>query len=138
MKEPKLPLSAFQQSSPVRDEQLYQPTPEEARRIIDSFKNMHEFVLRIVPERTTLQHIVRGCGHLEHVGPHPGTFWYFVVILFAVLHGSTVSWQRGLLGFFVAALITSPMFLSGAYMRSKMDDEMEKEANESMCAPTDE
>lgn len=138
MKEPKLPLSAFQQSSPIRVEQLRQPTPEEARRIIARFTNLHRRLPYTAPERTTLQHIVRGCRYLEHVGPHPGTFWYFVVILFAVLHGSTVSWQRGLLGFFVAALITSPMFLSGAYMRSKMDDEMEKEANESMRTPNDE
>lgn len=67
--------------------------------------------------------IVRGCGSLPHVGPHPGTQIIALLILVSGLAGAS---RGGLAGFILAGLascaICGPIYLYGAWGRAQASD----------------
>lgn len=73
-----------------------------------------------------LRHIKNGCGILPDYGEHPGTVW---LVLFGVLFplAGIDGGLRGLLVGLVAWLIfIVPIYLYGAYQRSKAQERFAK------------
>lgn len=73
--------------------------------------------------RTVVQHILRGCGHLRFCGYHPGTV--FLVLLAAAGFAT-----GGYGGAAIMLAVLLPLYIHGAYMRSKLDDQIEREMND--------
>ena len=67
----------------------------------------------------TLKHIWRGCGYLPDYGDHPGTPVLFLLIVLGVLVGASNGFYGAVMGAGVMALIFGPVYLIGAYQRSK-------------------
>ena len=61
---------------------------------------------------------LRGCGTLPHVGPHPGTCFVSLLIAVGALMG-------GYFGAAMMALVMLPLYLIGAYERSKASESLE-------------
>ena len=74
-------------------------------------------------KRSLFQHIKRGCGNLPHCGPHPGTEILFTLIAVSACPG-ILNLSLTLMRVGVAAMsaILLPVYLTGAYQRSVMDD----------------
>lgn len=70
--------------------------------------------------RHIVRQIVRGCGRLPHVGEHPGTIAWLVIILLCGLANG------GIVGFLTAATIVTPIYLFGAYERAQFSDTLNR------------
>jgi hypothetical protein len=70
------------------------------------------------------QHIIRGCGTLSQGGEHPGTVPLIGFSLLGGLAGyqSAEHWIGFAFGFTVTLLIYGPLYLYGAYSRSKYEE----------------
>jgi len=84
-----------------------------------------------MPDRSTLQHGVRGLGRLPHVGEHPGI--PIAIILLGI--GAAAGAQRdgiagALMGFCFAAIWILPLLLIGSVDRSRLSDRIDGK-----CAP---
>lgn len=64
--------------------------------------------------------MIRGCSNLEHCGPHPGTP-VVVIMAFACALAGGPSFAGMAFGFGVWVLLVLPLYLVGAYERSKLD-----------------
>lgn len=77
-------------------------------------------------KRNALQHAIRGCGHVPGYGDHPGT----VVLVLLVLMGFGAGLERGidraLVGAALMLGVFGPMYLWGAYDRSRSADRSSK------------
>ncbi len=68
-----------------------------------------------------VKHMIRGCRDLEGYGPHPGTDMLFIIILIGGLAGVDKGGINGFIGGSLFALVmTLPLYLHGAYSRSKL------------------
>jgi uncharacterized membrane protein len=71
-----------------------------------------------------LRQVLRGCGDLPGVGPHPGSFYLVAFILMGALAGA-----RGhvgpLAGALIMAAVVVPLYLLGAYERAEESDRLE-------------
>lgn len=73
-----------------------------------------------------IQHMIRGCGYLEHCGDHPGTSFLVICVLMGVCVGASRGGWVGALGgaLFMGAFIV-PLYLWGAYERSVLNEKFE-------------
>lgn len=71
-----------------------------------------------------LKHIIRGCGDLPHLGPHPGTPIIFIFIILGALAGRGGGHLGMLGGALVMTVVFVPMYLIGAYQRSVESDQI--------------
>lgn len=78
-----------------------------------------------------LRHIVRGCGYLKHCGEHPGTVPLVMFALMGAVAGARGGWIYALGGAGIMLATFGPMYLWGAYDRSRLDEETERKAGES-------
>lgn len=68
-----------------------------------------------------LKHCIRGCRDLPGYGPHPGTAILFVITLVGGIAGVDKGGLNGFIfGSLFAFLMTAPLYLHGAYERSKL------------------
>lgn len=68
-----------------------------------------------------IKHCIRGCRDLEGYGPHPGTSMLFIVGLVGGLAGVDKGGLNGFIfGGLFAFFVTLPLYLHGAYSRSKL------------------
>lgn len=68
-----------------------------------------------------IKHMVRGCRNLEGYGPHPGTDLLFIVSIVGGLAGVDKGGLNGFIfGYLFAFCMTAPLYLHGAYSRSKL------------------
>ena len=68
-----------------------------------------------------IKHMIRGCCTLEGYGPHPGTDMLFIIALIGGLAGVDKGGINGFIGGSLFALVmTLPLYLHGAYSRSKL------------------
>jgi hypothetical protein len=72
-------------------------------------------------------HIVRGCGTLPHCGEHPGTVFIFGFVLAGAAAGAKGGILGALCGAGAMLAIFGPIYLCGAYERSKTDEKIEKQ-----------
>ena len=68
-----------------------------------------------------VKHMIRGCRDLEGYGPHPGTAMLFIVSIAGGLAGIDKGGFNGFVfGYLFAFFMTAPLYLHGAYSRSKL------------------
>lgn len=73
-------------------------------------------------KRSAISHIVRGCGTLPNYGPHPGTGFILFLALMGAAAGAKGGWFGAVCGAGVMLAVFGPIYLAGAYSRSKEDD----------------
>jgi len=69
-----------------------------------------------------LKHIVRGCGALPHCGSHPGTGFLMMLALMGAMAGTRGGWLGAMLGAGAMLAFGGPIYLCGAYQRSKEEE----------------
>jgi len=75
----------------------------------------------------TLKHIIRGCGNVPGYGDHPGTgFLCMFLILFVVAGIPEIT--RMIFGFIAWLVFIVPLYLLGAYSRSKEQSMQRKQS----------
>ncbi len=72
-----------------------------------------------------IRHVFRGCGRLRYCGQHPGSG----VLVGLILLGGLALSDLGLMGFLMGCLLMAifflPIYLAGAYDRSKEEERIE-------------
>ena len=76
---------------------------------------------------TLINKIIRGCGNLPHVGPHPGTETLFLFCALGGVDGAKFGWVGALFGFTATLACFGPIYLWGAYDRAELSDTCEAE-----------
>jgi hypothetical protein len=66
-----------------------------------------------------LHHTVRGCGYVEGYGEHPGTIALLAFALMGAAAGARTGWRGAVFGAVAMLAVFGPMYLSGAYERSR-------------------
>lgn len=78
--------------------------------------------------KRTWYHIKRGCGTLVYCGVHPGTsITIDVPVAFAIAGVGIGGIVGGILGALLVSLFCVPIYLIGAYDRSKLDEQLTSE-----------
>lgn len=75
-----------------------------------------------------IRQIIRGCGDLPYVGPHPGTFILAALLLAGALAGAKGGYWGMLGGLAFMGVFMVPIYLYGAYDRAKLSDKLQEEA----------
>ena len=86
-------------------------------------------------QRTRLQHIIRGCGNLPHCGSHPGTSFIIGLPILGAIAGYSHGVGGMILGSLLFLIIFGPIYLNGAYHRSKINDDLEQKAEAEKKSP---
>lgn len=69
--------------------------------------------------RGVLGHIIRGCGYVDGYGEHPGTLTLFAFVAMGAAAGARGGWIGAALGAAGMLAVFGPMYLYGAYERSR-------------------
>lgn len=72
--------------------------------------------------RNALEHVIRGCGNVPGYGDHPGAVTLIMLVLMGFAAGASRSWERAFIGAAVMLAVFGPMYLYGAYDRSRSAD----------------
>lgn len=75
--------------------------------------------------RNAIQHAIRGCGNVPGYGDHPGTGFMVMLVLMGFSAGASRGWDRAFIGAAVMLAVFGPMYLYGAYDRSRSADRRE-------------
>ncbi len=70
-----------------------------------------------------LWHTIRGCGRLPSGGEHPGTAFLCLLTVMGGIAGARGGWKGALMGAGVMLAVFGPIYLSGAYSRSRCEGE---------------
>lgn len=74
--------------------------------------------------RAILRRSLRGCGHMPHVGNHPGTGYVIALIGAGAFAGLRGGWLGAIAGACFVACVMVPMYLYGAYERAKLSEKI--------------
>ena len=66
-----------------------------------------------------LHHTVRGCGYVDGYGDHPGTIVLLAFVLMGAAAGAQAGWRGAVFGAVAMLVVFGPMYLWGAYERSR-------------------
>lgn len=73
-----------------------------------------------------IQHVIRGCGTVPHCGEHPGTGFIFMMAAMGLAAGAKGGWIGALGGAAIMLSWSLPLYLWGAYNRSRISERMDQ------------
>lgn len=83
----------------------------------------------IPSQMSFIRHTIRGCGRLPHCGAHPGTPLLYLFVSLGAAMGSYEGVVGALVGAGFMLAWTGPLYLWGAYDRSKLVERLDKSAS---------